>query len=344
MSQTRKHIVVNNNKEELHNIFSIILCKQISLSLTNFRETKSTHLIETVNSSIWCPICRKNFKKPTYLASHKLQMHSTGRKYECPICDKSFIRKYNMEKHIGCHLEDHVCTLCCSSFISTSCLQRHQLHKHTEFEKKTVVQCKICNLDFQSKLTLYRHKQLHHRLGFDTVECYVCQRHFKNVSILDTHMKRHRLDGEAAFKCATCGKYFSMARALKDHQHLHSADRPYKCKTCNASFRYQSNLHQHSLAHKNERRFKCVHCSVSFLRAHTLKEHLRTHSNIKPYKCEYCAKTFVQSSVRQKHVRSMHRRCEKCGALVGKKSALLVHMWNNCQVAETEQSDHEVKL
>lgn len=49
--------------------------------------------------------------------------------------------------------------------------------------------------------------------------------------------------------CPTCGKSFSRKMLLKQHQRVHTGERPYQCPECGKSFADRSNMSLHARLH-----------------------------------------------------------------------------------------------
>lgn len=51
------------------------------------------------------------------------------------------------------------------------------------------------------------------------------------------------------FKCLTCSKYFSSKHCLREHQFIHTGERPYNCQMCQKNFKHASQLSVHKKIH-----------------------------------------------------------------------------------------------
>ena len=77
--------------------------------------------------------------------------------------------------------------------------------------------------------------------------CQFCPKEFKHVSDLRQHERVHT--GDRPFKCHVCGKSFTQSGDLGRHKGIHTGERQHKCKTCGTSFTQSSNLRRHERIH-----------------------------------------------------------------------------------------------
>ena len=65
---------------------------------------------------------------------------------------------------------------------------------------------------------------------------------------------------------------------LKEHQTMHSSERPFLCQYCGASFKTQSVQRKHILSlHLKPRAHPCSLCDKKFNTPYALRRHNRTH-------------------------------------------------------------------
>ena len=57
--------------------------------------------------------------------------------------------------------------------------------------------------------------------------CQFCEKEFKYVSRLREHERVHT--GDRPFKCDVCGKYLTLSSSPRVHKRTHTGDRPFKC-------------------------------------------------------------------------------------------------------------------
>uniref|UniRef100_A0A4W5JTZ9 C2H2-type domain-containing protein n=1 Tax=Hucho hucho TaxID=62062 RepID=A0A4W5JTZ9_9TELE len=87
-----------------------------------------------------------------------------------------------------------------------------------------------------------------------------------------------RTDADKLYSCPTCGKRFAKANYVKEHQTIHTKERPFKCKLCYKSFSFLSNLIRHRSVHNGEKPFSCTQCHMRFAHAGNLKRHQKVHT------------------------------------------------------------------
>lgn len=70
-----------------------------------------------------------------------------------------------------------------------------------------------------------------------------------------------------------------MQAVLKQHEIVHSGERPYSCAECLKSFAYSQALRRHMRIHAEERKpHSCSECDEAFTEFAKLKTRMRVHS------------------------------------------------------------------
>ncbi|KAM4807858.1 uncharacterized protein WCC33_000362 [Rhinophrynus dorsalis] len=132
-------------------------------------------------------------------------------------------------------------------------------------------------------------------------KCETCDKVIKHLANFKEHERIHT--GERPYNCKVCKKTFKSGADLNKHQLVHSNRRPHKCKTCGKRFKLAGHLDKHSTVHSDKFPFKCESCDKVFKRTSCLIKHMRIHTEEKPFACLICGKRFKwESSVRE------HRR------------------------------------
>ena len=108
-----------------------------------------------------CDICHKIVSR---LSSHKKYTHSDGKNFDCQICDKTFVTKSDLNKHIKTnHKRKEIvkpkCSKCEKEFVSAQNLKTHVLAIHEKLKENS---CSFCSKSFFSKGHMKRHEEQVH--------------------------------------------------------------------------------------------------------------------------------------------------------------------------------------
>uniref|UniRef100_A0A336LPJ4 CSON000142 protein n=1 Tax=Culicoides sonorensis TaxID=179676 RepID=A0A336LPJ4_CULSO len=137
-----------------------------------------------------CPICNNPIRK-TGLQWHITRQHTQHEfkdKYECNVCGKIFVSKFNLEVHSLVHIPEdqrqHSCQFCDRRFNSKqNCVEHERGHTGEKPYK-----CETCGKAYARKQTLKDHQREHNGQGY---ECSVCKRVFTDRGNYRHHMKQH---------------------------------------------------------------------------------------------------------------------------------------------------------
>ncbi|XP_059053124.1 gastrula zinc finger protein XlCGF57.1-like [Achroia grisella] len=172
-----------------------------------------------------CDHCGKTTSSRAAMAKH-LEIHGE-KSHHCDVCGYSTYTAEVLRRHTLTHANEkpYKCTLCDKSFIQRSQLQRH-------LEKHVGNRCSVCDCNFNTKSGLLIHIREHE--GLQKLICPFgdCnyKKVFSNEQSLNAHIKTH-LD-EKSYACEVCGKQFHTEVNMQRHVSTHRLDRPRRCMYC----------------------------------------------------------------------------------------------------------------
>ncbi|XP_060091780.1 zinc finger protein 366-like isoform X1 [Heteronotia binoei] len=270
-----------------------------------------------------CPMCEKSYTSKYNLVTHILG-HSGIKPHACSRCGKLFKQLSHLHTHMLTHqgTRPHKCQVCHKAFTQTSHLKRHMM-QHSDVKPYS---CSTCGRGFAYPSELKAHESKHEN-GRENI-CIECGLDFPTLAQLKRHLTTHR--GPVQYNCTECDKTFQYPSQLQNHMMKHKDIRPYICTECGMEFVQPHHLKQHSLTHKGVKEHKCGICGREFTLLANMKRHVLIHTNIRAYQCHLCFKSFVQKQTLKAHM-IVHSdvkpfKCKLCGKEFNRMHNLMGHM------------------
>ncbi|KAG8318073.1 zinc finger protein 43-like [Homalodisca vitripennis] len=233
------------------------------------------------------------------------------------------------KKYFNFYSKKYKCDICGTVFTKYSSLLHHDKVDHKNMIPEEM--CGICGKLFVTKIRLYMHKHLKHKVKM--YECEICGMKSVSKKSLKVHKVRHSL----RFVCNVCNFVASTNRSLQDHLNTHKTERMYRCELCHGTFKQQQALEHHLKTHDDDSvlRAKCDVCSKKFRTYDVLRKHKISHvtevsGELKTaFICEICGKILKTKQSLYIHKSShseKHHMCTVCDELFSTKNLLKRHM------------------
>ena len=137
--------------------------------------------------------------------------------------------------------------LCDKSFSRSSNLQRHKRVIHSR-----PYYCRYCGMLFTIHTELKRHVRAHSNAK--PYSCRHCSERFRWLVQLNAHLLKSHNEG-TWFTCDICQKKFCSKHDLKVHVQRHEAVKPYVCCECPKRFYTADELRQHRPEHSEYKHY-----------------------------------------------------------------------------------------
>lgn len=259
-------------------------CKELFTSVPDLKEHLNSR-VDCYNGSVptlICDSCPKPhiFYNNRKYQAHVLRQHSVIKCEECNLQMDDDRNKYIQHLAVV-HGKNAATQLFYCSGCNRAFLRKENLDKHIEggHHDKKVFPCDKCGKNCNSMAALKYHLKKHEN---STFRCPHCPKVLTSQQGLSNHVNMH--NGMAEHLCNECGMSFVTRQRLVDHTRWkHTFERPYVCDECGASFvrSYKLVVHKRRV-HTGERPYSCEHCDWRGVDSSDLIHHRKKHHKNPP--------------------------------------------------------------
>ena len=120
-------------------------------------------------------------------------------------------------------------------------LNRHHGEKQT---------CSYCGNEYAGIESLKSHINIVH----EKIPCTQCGK-LVGIARMNRHISSvHTPNDQKKYRCEVCGKGFNTNQKLKEHNNIHTGEKPFKCKFCSACFASRGTHAMHQRSHLGHHR------------------------------------------------------------------------------------------
>lgn len=239
------------------------------LSYGHYRRHLETHEKRMSKSKLTCTSCGFKTDSQKQLQSHQ-QMKGVYHDDTCATCDRKMKSWDEYQEHVKKEHDGTMkfrCGKCKEVFLTNGDVRSHRLQKHSA---KTKSICEECGEEVSN---MVNHTRKYH--GTEEHQCPLCPAVLKHELVLRYHM----LKSHTNLQCEECGKVMPNKTKYKlhmDSKHTPDHLKPYQCQICpNKGFAHLGALREHNNIHTNERPHKCSHCNMGFNSRANMFNHLK---------------------------------------------------------------------
>ena len=200
------------------------------------------------NGQIKCGKCDESFSSMRKRSFHYGIAHSKPGKVvpHCVPCEKRFPSQERLMKHLK-RARNHfsasdICHECGFTSSVKQTLQYHVKHAHDD----VLYTCNLCSKEFKGRQSLRIHSRRFHE--HKKVSCSFCGKMVKQIK---HHIaSRHTKNEDQRHKCQFCEKGFFCKDKLRDHENIHTGNKPYKCRVAEGWCSYSCADHGNRSKHE----------------------------------------------------------------------------------------------
>ena len=227
------------------------------------------------NNLLRCNVCDLRCYNRGSLKVHSM-IHTGEKPYICEICNRGFIRKYDMTRHmLVVHRKKNVykCNLCNAYFKNQNKFDRHVL-KHEQHGYSITTIKEINYPQSEVRPTLSCPDLIVDEVGAQGNNIS-SQGHTPTSvqSLSPPEQNKTRI-----LKCSVCGQRCASRSQLMTHVMIHTGEKPYSCEICGKRFVRKYDMNTHVLTHRKEGPYECNMCTVYFKSKLALENHMLRHT------------------------------------------------------------------
>lgn len=173
------------------------------------------HCLRHIGGSFPCSYCDKVFDARVKRTNHERVVHRLKKMTNtCGVCGAKFNDGAKKNRHLhevhGQELPKYKCQGCEKEFVTKKNLTKHIMGYHLKVRRYT---CDLCGKEFYDKISMQRHRVIH--TNAKDFKCDICFKEFNRKSTLNMHMRIH-LD-DKRYPCEICGEAFVQNKSRKKH-------------------------------------------------------------------------------------------------------------------------------
>ena len=224
---------------------TLYLCryKTCNRAFLSFEAMTGHEMVHIDSKPYVCDLCDERSQTRHRHENHIRKCMSYLMKFPCSRCGKLFGKNSELVRHEDAHSKkadvSYICGHCSKVYPTRIDLNRHNIERHKKMvpqPKDVIFQCKFCSMKLTSKDDLLDHAQTDHWSEIADTDLVV------RPSGEETTKKTKDNTG---YHCDFCSKTFRYLSRLKEHEMIHTKEKPYVCQQCGLTFTFRYTLKQH---------------------------------------------------------------------------------------------------